>query len=308
MATHNALFLMLAIAALSIGVSLIVGHVPPQHELFHHVIVLIRLPHALTAFVTGGLLALAGAIMQVLVRNPLADPYVLGLSGGAAIVTLLLMLFGFSGYWLIGGAWLGSLCAIFLLFFLVKNTWHTAQLLLTGIAFASGTSALISLILFLSPDRTLRGMLFWLTGDLSDARLPVIEGSILFIGLLIGLKLAPTLNILIRGDKEAQALGVNTTRLHWKLYLLSSLLTATAVTLAGCIGFVGLIVPHVLRLSCGYDHRVLLPGCVLCGGSLLTLADWLSRTIVFPQALPIGVVMALMGIPVFLFLLQKNPT
>ncbi len=276
-------------------------------DLSAEIVLFIRLPHALTAFVTGGLLALAGAMMQVLVRNPLADPYVLGISGGAAVMTLLCMLLGISGYWLTGGAWAGSLLAMLLVFLCTKKiAGQPQQLLLTGVALASGFSALSSLILSISPDHTLRGMLFWLVGDLSEAHLPVLEGCVLLIGLMMSLSFARELNLLVRGEKAAKALGVNTHRLQWKLYLLSSFLTATAVTLAGCIGFVGLIVPHMFRLLFGYDHRFLLPGCVLMGGSLLTIADMLSRRLFFPQQLPVGIVMVLIGIPIFIFLLQKK--
>jgi iron complex transport system permease protein len=277
-------------------------------SLAHDILVRLRIPHALAAFVTGGLLALAGALMQVLVRNPLADPYILGISGGAGLATLLLMLGGFQGLWLTGGAWMGSLVSLLLIFSLTRKKLadHSQQLLLTGIALASGFSACVSLILLTSPDTILRGMLFWLVGDLSDAHLPVLEGIILILGLLVSLSIAKELNLLVRGEKTAQALGVNTTQLQWKLYLLSALLTAAAVTLAGCIGFVGLIIPHAFRLLFGYNHRYLLPGSVLLGGSLLTIADACSRALFFPQIIPVGIVMVLLGIPVFLFLLQKN--
>lgn len=222
-------------------------------------------------------------------------------------MTLLCMLLGISGYWLTGGAWAGSLLAMLLVFLCTKKiAGQPQQLLLTGVALASGFSALSSLILSISPDHTLRGMLFWLVGDLSEAHLPVLEGCVLLIGLMMSLSFARELNLLVRGEKAAKALGVNTHRLQWKLYLLSSFLTATAVTLAGCIGFVGLIVPHMFRLLFGYDHRFLLPGCVLMGGSLLTIADMLSRRLFFPQQLPVGIVMVLIGIPIFIFLLQKK--
>jgi iron complex transport system permease protein len=312
--TYRTLFLVLGLVAVSSVCVAIFHHNPAllgqTSTLTHDILWRLRIPHVLTAFVTGGLLALAGALMQVLVRNPLADPYILGISGGAGLATLGLMLFGFSGLWLTGGAWAGSLLTILLIFLLTrKNQFHnTQQFLLTGIALASGFSALASLILLTSPDTILRGMLFWLIGDLSYAHLPLAEGSILLIGLLMSLMIAKELNLLVRGEKEATALGVNTQHLQWKLYLLSSLLTATAVTLAGCIGFVGLIVPHVFRLSFGYDHRYLLPGSVLIGGSLLTLADLCARTVFFPQEIPVGIVMVLLGIPVFLYLLQKNST
>jgi iron complex transport system permease protein len=278
------------------------GHGTPLSQ---QIVFFIRLPRTLSAFVIGGLLALAGALMQVLLRNPLADPYILGISGGAAITTLALLLLNVSGYWLTGGAWLGSLLSILILLVMTK-TWNTQTLLLKGIAIASGFSALISLILLLSPEPILRGMLFWLVGDLSYAHLPLLESGILIVSLLISLTLAPELNILIRGEKEAIALGVNHRNIQLKLYLLSSLLTAAAVTLGGCIGFVGLIVPHLFRLLSGYDHRYLLPGSVLLGGILLTLANALSQTCCFPQELPVGIVMALIGIPIFLMLLQRK--
>ncbi len=279
-----------------------------DHTLAHDILFQLRIPHATTAFVTGGLLALAGALMQVLVRNPLADPYILGISGGAGIATLLCMLLGLNNVWLIGGSWTGSLLSMLLLFLLTQRQRfnHSQQLLLTGIALASGFSALISLILLTSPDNLLRGMLFWLVGDLSATHLPLLASAILLLGLLISFSIARDLNLLVRGEKEAKAFGVNTLHLHWKLYLLSSLFTATAVTLAGCIGFVGLITPHIFRLLFGYDHRYLLPGSVLLGGSLLTLADVLARNVFFPQTIPVGIIMVLLGIPVFLFLLQKS--
>ncbi len=309
----NRISLLIALSTLaftSIAFSLFKGSTLIGHgnSLLHEIIFTIRLPRTLSAFATGGLLALAGAMMQVLLRNPLADPYVLGISGGAAVATLILMLLGLSGYWLIGGAWLGSLLTILLVLALanIKNSWRTHHLLLTGIALACGFSAAISFILLTSPERELRGMLFWLIGDLSYARLPVVESSILLFGLIISISLGRELNIFVRGERDAKALGINTQYLQWKLYLLSSLLTAAAVTLAGCIGFVGLIVPHLFRILFGYDHRFLLPGCVLLGGSLLTIADTLSRTLFFPQQLPVGIVMALIGVPVFLVLLLKR--
>ena len=316
----NILIILGLIALLSLSFSIFAGGTLVQStdllrsligqgsELSHQILLLIRIPHALTAFITGGLLGLAGALMQVLVRNPLADPYVLGVSGGAAVATLLLMLLGFSAYSLTVGAWIGSLIAILLVFLLTKkNTgWHSSQLLLIGIALASGFSAIISLILLSTPSTALRGMLFWLVGDLNVSRVPWMEGGILIGGLIMSLSFARDLNILVRGEKEAKALGIQTQQLQWKLYLLSSLLTATAVTLAGCIGFIGLIVPHLFRLFFGYDHRLLLPGAVLLGGSLLTIADFVSRTLYFPQELPVGIIMTLIGIPIFILLLQKN--
>jgi iron complex transport system permease protein len=279
-----------------------------QNPLVHKILFTIRLPRTLSAFATGGLLALAGTLMQVLLRNPLADPYVLGVSGGAAIGSLFFLLLGISGTALMGGAWAGSFIAIALVFLLTKNNnhWNHQKVLLTGVALASGFAALISFILIISPEHELRSMLFWLMGDLSYAHLPLQEMGILILGLIISLCLARELNILIRGEKEAQTLGVNTHRLQIFLYLISSALTAAAVTLAGCISFIGLIIPHTLRLLGLRDHRVLLPAAVLSGGTLLTFADTLARTLWNPQQVPVGIIMALIGIPIFLFILQKN--
>lgn len=284
---------------------LILGHGGPED---HEILFSLRLPRTVSAFVTGALLALAGALMQILVRNPLADPYVLGISSGAAMMTLLMMLCGFSGLWLTTGAWTGSIMAMLMVFALAKkkSAWQSDHLLLTGIALASGFSAVISFILVMSPDKELHSMLFWLLGDLSYTHAPVIETGILIAGLMMSMSSADEFNILLRGQIEAQLLGVNTKHVYYKLYFISALLTATAVSLAGCIGFIGLIVPHMLRLLCSYDHRFLLPGCALFGGSLLTIADTLARTLFAPQQIPVGIFMAFIGIPLFLFLLQKK--
>ncbi|MBV9575423.1 MAG: iron ABC transporter permease, partial [Gammaproteobacteria bacterium] len=179
------------------------------NEQSHLIIFKVRLPRTFTAFTSGGLLALAGTLMQLLIQNPLADPYVLGISGGAACATLLLMLLGISNDWLIVGAYLGSLLTVaFILFLAKKHRWQTHPLLLSGIALACGFSALISFMLLISPETTLHSMLFWLTGDLNAAYFPWLGLSILSFGLIVCLALARGLNILSRGDKEAQALGL----------------------------------------------------------------------------------------------------
>lgn len=279
-----------------------------QNALLHHIVLDLRLPRVACAFVTGGLLALAGVLMQVLLRNPLADPYVLGISSGASLAVLLVMLAGGAGGWLIGGAWVGSLFASILVFALQDKhvSLQSPKIILTGVALASGFSALVSLILFVCPDQVMRSMFYWLVGDFNYAHMPYIETGILSFGLIFSFCQARKLNILVRGKHAAAALGINVQALSWQLYFLSALLTATAVTLAGCIGFIGLIVPHALRLIVGYDHRIILPASVLLGGSLLTLAEALSRQLAFPLELPVGIVMALIGIPIFIFLLKKQ--
>ncbi|MEE8482258.1 MAG: iron ABC transporter permease [Acidiferrobacterales bacterium] len=268
----------------------------------------LRLPRTLTAFAVGGLLALAGALLQVLLRNPLADPYILGVSGGAAVATLTAMLAGFSGGWLTGSAFVGSLVSIALVFGISRaGSGDTRlKLLLTGVIIAAGWGALISLILSISPSRQLYSMLFWLMGDLSYAQMPTLGIVVLIAGLATAWWLARPLNLFSRGELFAASLGENPVRLRTIVYFLASLLTATAVTLAGSIGFVGLVIPHMLRLAGSNDHRWLLPQCVLLGGSFLVLADVLSRTVVAPQQLPVGVVTALIGVPLFLYLLLRS--
>lgn len=314
-------FLLLLLAFLSLFFSLMKGSISLSYGQFFtalfrkdlnlntDILWQLRLPRVWSAFVAGGLLALAGALMQVLLRNPLADPYVLGISSGAALGALVSLLLGLGGLWLLGFAWLGALLSILLTLLLIRGrVWQTSRLLLTGISLACGLSALISFLMLLAPARILHNLLFWLIGDLNELRFPLIETFLLVFGLGLVLWLAPALNILSRGEKEAQALGINTAALQGLLYLLSSLFTACAVTLAGCIGFIGLVVPHFLRLFLGYDHHLLLPASVLVGGSLLTLADLLARTLAAPQQLPVGIMMTLLGVPIFLLLLEKkNP-
>lgn len=276
--------------------------------LLHTIIFKLRMPRTFCAFIVGGLLALAGGIMQTLLRNPLADPYVLGVSGGAALMGLIAILLGFSTHYLTLWTFIGSLLSIFLVIGLANrhHRWSPLHLLLTGIVVATAWSALISLILTVSPESNLRSMLFWLMGDLNYAQFSLWQPAILILGLMLSLMLAKPLNVLAHGELSSRSLGINTRRLNFFLYLISSLLTAAAVSIAGCIGFVGLIIPHMLRLIVGSDHRIILPASVLLGGSLLTLADTLARTVTAPVQLPVGIVMAIIGVPCFLLLLQRG--
>lgn len=268
----------------------------------------LRLPRALAAFATGGLLALAGALMQVLLRNPLADPYILGLSGGAAVGALLAMLAGLGLAVVSGAAFVGALTSTLLVFGLAHGTgsWTPTRLLLTGVVVAAGWGAVISFLLAVSPNSELPGMLYWLMGDLSHARDPRLAWLVLILVLLAAWPLGRTLNVLARGPLQAAALGVAVRPLEWSLYLSASLVTAVAVTLAGTVGFVGLIVPHLLRLVIGNDQRLVLPAAALAGGTLLTLADTMARTLLAPEQLPVGVITALLGVPVFLYLLHRS--
>lgn len=269
----------------------------------------LRLPRTLAGFVVGGLLALAGALMQVLLRNPLAEPYVLGISGGAAVGALLSILFGLGALWMSANAFAGALGTMLLVFAVAhgRGGWTPTRLLLTGVVIAAGWGALISFLLAVSPDRELRGMLYWLMGDLAHAEMPAASAIVLLLGLAAAFALARPLNLLGRGDLQARALGVAVGPLRVGIYFLASLLTAAAVTVGGSIGFVGLIVPHAVRLVAGADHRLLLPASVLAGGTLLVLADTLARVVIAPRQLPVGVLTAMIGVPIFLWLLHRGP-
>lgn len=273
------------------------------------IVLQLRLPRALAGFACGGLLALAGALMQVLLRNPLADPYVLGISGGAGVGAMFAILIGLPVLGIDGLAFLGALGAMFIVFGLAHGdgSWTQTRLLLTGVIVAAGCGALVALMLAIAEEHKLRGMLFWLMGDLGQSARWWPAMTILGAGLALAMPFARELNLLSRGLMQARALGVAVDRLRYVVYLLASLATAASVTTAGSIGFVGLVVPHLVRLATGNDQRLLLPASVLAGGSLLVLADTAARTIIAPQQLPVGVLTALIGVPVFLFLLSRQP-
>lgn len=268
----------------------------------------LRLPRALAAFVAGGLLALSGVIMQVLLRNPLADPYILGVSGGAAVGALSVIMLGAAGLWITQAAFAGALLSVFLVFGLAASSgqWSATRLLLTGVVISAGWGAVINIMLTTSTSSNVQSMLFWLMGDLSQSRTQVWHFLLLAGGILLMLSQGRALNALARGELTAAALGVDVGRLKLLLYFSASLLTATAVTIAGSVGFVGLIIPHMLRLLGARDHRWLIPSSVLLGGSFLLLADSLARTIIAPQQLPVGVLTALIGVPAFLFILHRG--
>lgn len=268
----------------------------------------LRLPRAAAVFAAGALLATAGALMQVLLRNPLADPYILGIAGGAAVGALGAMLLGLATWGVDAAAFAGALSAVLLVFGLAHGdgSWTQTRLLLTGVVVAAGCGAAITLMLALASDTRVHSMLFWMMGDASGASRPWPGWVVLALGLVLVLPRARQLNVLARGELTARALGVEVTRLRYLLYLVASLMTATAVTLVGSVGFVGLIVPHLLRLVVGNDQRILLPAAMLGGGALLVAADTAARTVVAPLQLPVGVLTALIGVPMFLFLLSRH--
>ncbi|VVE57272.1 FecCD family ABC transporter permease [Pandoraea anhela] len=273
----------------------------------------LRLPRSLAAFACGGLLAVAGTLMQTLLRNPLADPYVLGISGGAGVAALASLALMLPFFWVQTSAFAGALAAIAIVMGLSRRSFlrpgdqdSSTKLLLTGVMMAAGFGAIATLILTLAPDASLRGMLFWLTGDLNGVDRASLPLAALVVTLLIVCPVAHRLNVLLQGEAVAQAVGVAVGPLRARIYLAASLATALAVTTAGSIGFIGLVVPHILRLRFGNDQRMLLPAAALGGGALLMLADLVARTVIAPTQLPVGVITAMIGVPVFLWLLSRR--
>lgn len=277
----------------------------------------LRLERALAAMATGATLALSGVLMQALLRNPLADPYVLGVSGGAAVGALLAMLLS-AAAWLVDAAAFGGAAVVALLLFLLVqrdlrgiggsagSAADPSLLLLTGVIVASGCGALVTLMLSLAPDARLRGMVFWLIGDLSATQWRWLPWLVLAGAFFVARRSARAINLLAMSGDVAAMLGVRVGALRCGLFALAALLTASAVASAGAIGFVGLIVPHACRYALGPDHRLLLPAATLGGGIFLMLADVVARTVIAPQQLPVGVITALVGVPVFLLQLHAR--
>ena len=312
------LFVILALASLALGVML--GSVDlGMHEIAAalvqgpvdvsgQIVWQLRLPRVTSAFACGGLLALSGVLLQALLRNPMADPYILGISGGAAVGALSAILLGLSAALIHFAAWGGAMAttALILVLGLLSRAHGVLSLLLTGIALSAGFGGIISLILTLAPAAQLHSMLFWLMGDLSHSGNPQAAWLVLILVSTISMTLGAMLNVLGLGEREAQALGIKVRTLEASLILLAAIATATAVVEAGSIGFVGLVVPHLIRLSGVADHRWLLPMSVLVGGTLVSLADSLARTIAAPVQLPVGILTTLIGVPALIILLHRH--
>jgi len=273
----------------------------------------LRAGRALTAFVTGGALALAGVMMQALLRNPLADPYILGISAGASVGALLALLLMCAAATVDAAALGGAIAVAMLLYLFARRDMRsgaaaeggTSMLLLTGVILSSSCMALVTLMLSIAPEGRLRSMVFWMIGDLAGAPLRPLPWIVLGAALLYALRSARAMNVVALHADSASTLGIRVGVLRKGLFFVSGLLTASAVTSAGSIGFIGLIIPHACRFAFGPDHRVLIPAAVLGGGSFLVLCDTLARTVVAPTQLPVGAITALIGAPVFLYQLHQ---
>lgn len=290
-----------------LALGLAIGALPDDRELARQILTELRGPRVAAAFACGGLLALAGVLMQTLFRNPLAEPYLIGASGGAGLAALLGMAAGLAWPWVSLLAFAGSLLALALAAALGGRMLardHT-PLLLAGVMLAAGFGALISLVLSVAPAERLPGMLFFLMGDLAWAGRPGLLWMALIAATLAAAALARRLDVLQLSPLKAASLGVSVAPTRWLLFVLAGACTSLVVAQAGSIGFVGLMVPHALRRLGLVGHRVLLPAAALAGGSLLVLADALARTALDPRELPVGVLTALIGVPVMLWLLRR---
>lgn len=271
----------------------------------------IRLPRILLAMIVGAALGVAGAGYQALLRNPLADPYVLGVSSGAALGAMLSLSLGPRlSLATPVAAFLGATLTITFVYFLGRRGSELSPytLLLAGIITASFLSGVIVFLLYFLSGRDLRGFIFWLMGDLSHPTPFDLRWLALAVLAAVAVIyfLAGDLNLLLSGEPEAQTLGVHVRRTKLLVYLAASLATALAVSVSGAIGYVGLLVPHVVRLLFGADYRLLLPATALSGAVVLVAADTLARTVVAPSELPVGAVTAVVGAPVFIYLLRAR--
>jgi iron complex transport system permease protein len=279
------------------------------------IILEIRFPRTISGVVVGAALALAGAVLQALLRNPLADPFVLGISSGAAVGAVLAILGGLGStflgsYAVPGAAFGGALFTLFLVYFIarIEGRVPTQTLLLSGVIVNSFFSAIIMFLVSVTSNEQIYNVTFWLMGSLeymTSASLGVILVYLLAGGVIL-LALAKDLNLLVWGEETASELGVEVERVKKIAFVFASLITGAVVSVSGLIGFVGLVVPHLVRMIWGPDHRFLLPASALIGGMLLVAADTLARTAMSPSEIPVGVVTAMGGAPFFVYLLRKK--
>lgn len=278
------------------------------------IVLRLRLPRAVLAILVGGGLALSGTIFQALLRNPLAEPYILGISSGAAVGAVGALALGLAvqAVWALPlAAFVGAILATALVFRIataVGGTIDTRILLLAGVVVGAFFNAVILLLLTFADIETFRAAIFWMMGSLGNADWPatlILAAYLVPAGGAL-LALARPLNLLAIGEETAGYLGTRVERVKWTAFLIASLLVAAGVAVSGVIGFIGLIVPHALRLLWGSDHRLLLPASLLAGAAFLLIADIVARTVAAPAELPVGVITALIGVPIFVVLLTRR--
>ena len=275
----------------------------------------LRLPRTISGVLVGAALALAGAVLQAILRNPLADPFILGISSGAAVGGVLAILFGLGStflgsYGIPGAAFGGALFTLFLVYYIarVEGRIPTYTILLAGVIVSSFFSAIIMFLISVTSNEQIYNVTFWLMGNLEHLASQSLGG--IFLYLLVGssvlFALAKDLNLMVLGEETASEMGVEVERVKKVAFVFAALITGVIVSVSGLIGFVGLIVPHGVRMIWDPDHRFLLPASALVGGMLLVVADTLARTVLAPSEIPVGVVTAMGGAPFFVYLLRKK--
>jgi iron complex transport system permease protein len=285
------------------------GALAPGDELLHNVLLDIRLPRVVFSAITGAALALTGAAIQALFRNPLAEPGLVGISSGAALGAVAAIVLASGGFFLIAGsAFAGSLLATFLAYSIGRRYTGVAGILLAGIAINTVCASGIGLFTYMANDSQLRDLTFWSLGSLAGAdwRTLAWTGPWTMALLVYLCSQWRVLNALLLGEREAAHLGFELAAVRRRLIVVIALVIGPLVAVTGGIGFIGLVVPHLMRMLLGAHHRVLLPASILGGALILTLADWLARLLVSPAELPIGLVTSLIGGPFFFWLLLRG--
>ncbi|NYT39035.1 iron ABC transporter permease [Allopusillimonas soli] len=288
---------------------LLLGPLQPDDQLLHNVLVDIRLPRVLFSSLTGAALAITGAAIQALFRNPLAEPGLVGISAGAALGAVFAIVITAGGYLAIASAaFTGSLLATLLAYAIGRRYTGVAGILLAGIAINTVCGSIIGVLTYIANDAQLRDLTFWSMGSLAGAswRVLIWTGPWTALLLVYLCRQWRVLNALLLGEREAAHLGFALKSIRRKLIVAIALVIGPLVAVTGGIGFVGLVVPHVMRMMLGAHHRFLLPASILGGALVLTLADWLARVLISPAELPIGLVTSLVGGPFFFWLLLRG--
>lgn len=315
-----AMTMAMGVGAVSIGwdkavrglLSEVLGGTPILDPTERAILLEIRLPRILLTGVVGMALAVSGVVLQALLRNPLAEPFILGLSSGAAVGALLSIALGIAVFPLSTSlaAFLGALLTVLLVFSIAgsRGRLHTTTILLTGVIVNALFTSIIMLVLTISTEQKVHHMLFWLYGDLTSARLDEVFLLCPLAVFALGIILlhARGMNLLVTGEETALQLGVPVEQYKWVLFGVTTLLTGAVVSVSGIIGFVGLIIPHLVRMTFGPDHRLLLPLSAMWGGVFLVVADTMARMVLAPSEVPVGVITAALGAPFFILLLRQR--
>ena len=267
----------------------------------------LRFPRVLVAFMSGALLAMSGCLLQTLLRNPLADPYIFGISSGASLGVLMSMSFALGVSALVGG-FIGAAIVVVSVAVLSNagSGWNPYRLILTGVMVSAGLNAVISLILVLSPPEMMKGMLFWMMGDLTYAEPRLISVVMFFVILFFSVFYGRGLDVLSLGSERARAIGVSVRRMEVAIYFLAAMASAVVVVEAGAIGFIGLVVPHMVRMIGVWQHQKLVPLAAFVGGAMVAIADTLARSAWAPIQLPVGAITAILGVPILIYLLNRK--